>query len=69
MFVGFVVLVFVLVNIIMGNMVEFCFMGRGMGLFILVVFFFLIFWGWLLGMVGMLFLVLFIMVVKIVLEL
>lgn len=43
-------------------------MGKGMGFFMFVVFFLLIFWGWLLGIVGMLLLVLLIMVVKIVLE-
>ena len=65
---GFVALAFVLVNTIMGNMVEPRLMGRGMGLSTLVVFLSLIFWGWLLGTVGMLLSVPRTMVVKIALE-
>ena len=65
---GFVALAFVLVNTIMGNMVEPRLMGRGMGLSTLVVFLSLIFWGWLLGTVGMLLSVPLTMVVKIALE-
>ena len=65
---GFVALGFLLVNTIMGNMVEPKLMGRGMGLSTLVVFLSLIFWGWLLGTVGMLLSVPLTMVVKIALE-
>lgn len=43
-------------------------MGCGLGFLILVVFLLLIFWGWLLGLVGMLFFVLLIIIVKIVFE-
>jgi len=65
---GFAALGFLLVNTIMGNMVEPKLMGRGMGLSTLVVFLSLIFWGWLLGTVGMLLSVPLTMVVKIALE-
>lgn len=65
---GLAALGFVLVNTIMGNLVEPRLMGRGMGLSTLVVFLSLIFWGWLLGTVGMLLSVPLTMVVKIALE-
>lgn len=59
---------FLMVNVGIGNILEPRIMGRGLNLAALVVFLSLVFWGWVLGPVGMLLSVPLTMTVKIALE-
>ncbi|BCD96699.1 AI-2E family transporter [Marinagarivorans cellulosilyticus] len=59
---------FLVVNVVIGNVLEPRIMGKGLDLSALVVFLSLVFWGWVLGSIGMLLSIPLTMTVKIALE-
>ncbi len=59
---------YLIINSLVGNVIEPRFMGRGLGLSSLVVFISLVFWGWVLGTVGMFLSVPLTMTIKIALD-
>ena len=62
------IIIFAVVNMVIGNVVEPKMMGKGMGLSTFVVFFSLLFWGFVLGTVGMFLSIPLTMTIKVILE-
>ena len=60
--------IFIVVNVVIGNVLEPKIMGKGLGLSTFVVFFALIFWGFVLGPVGMFLSVPLTMLIKVIVE-
>lgn len=63
-----VAIIFISINILLGSIIEPRIMGKGLDLSVLVVFISLVFWGWILGPVGMFLSIPLTIVVKIFLE-